>query len=274
MFYNARWYDSYLNHFTQPDSIVPDPSNSQDWDRYSYARNNPIRYTDPSGHAVSCEIGDICKNNHRKRLTLVSFEDYTGSWSSFPEAKDVIEKGAYQLGTKIASTLNQIQRTLEKMGELEDPQHYSPEEAFLKAFGGPVTFTLMANAEDYAGEANSFGGINIYLPKWVATHPGIVIHEMFHRLENILGIKNMALPVELRRTQGDYGTAPTYNGFFGGQFVGQFALSHQLQYGYETLADMGLGWATNQWATKGDLGPKRKAYMESLMTDLLVRFIP
>jgi hypothetical protein len=50
MFYNARWYDPYLNHFTQPDSIVPDPYNPQDWNRYSYARNNPLKYTDPSGH--------------------------------------------------------------------------------------------------------------------------------------------------------------------------------------------------------------------------------
>jgi hypothetical protein len=49
-FYNARWYDSYLNHFTQPDTIVPNPYNPQDWDRYSYARNNPVSYTDPSGH--------------------------------------------------------------------------------------------------------------------------------------------------------------------------------------------------------------------------------
>jgi len=24
MYYNARWYDSYLNHFTQPDTILPD----------------------------------------------------------------------------------------------------------------------------------------------------------------------------------------------------------------------------------------------------------
>ena len=42
----------YLNHFTQPDSIVPDPNNSQDYYRYSYVRNNPIKYTDPSGHAA------------------------------------------------------------------------------------------------------------------------------------------------------------------------------------------------------------------------------
>jgi RHS repeat-associated protein len=43
-FYNARWYDSYLNRWLQPDSIVPDPYNILDYDRYSYARNNPVRY--------------------------------------------------------------------------------------------------------------------------------------------------------------------------------------------------------------------------------------
>jgi len=58
MFYNARWYDPYLNYFTQPDTIVPNPYNSQDWDRYSYARNNPVRYNDPSGHSVDCGLGE------------------------------------------------------------------------------------------------------------------------------------------------------------------------------------------------------------------------
>ncbi len=50
LFYNARWYDPYLNHFTQPDTIVPNPYNSQSYDRYSYVLNNPLRYIDPTGH--------------------------------------------------------------------------------------------------------------------------------------------------------------------------------------------------------------------------------
>ena len=50
MFYNARWYDPYLNRWAQPDSIIPDQYNPLDWDRYAYARSNPLKYIDPDGH--------------------------------------------------------------------------------------------------------------------------------------------------------------------------------------------------------------------------------
>jgi RHS repeat-associated protein len=54
-FYVSRFFDPYINHFTQPDTIIPDPNNPQAYDRYAYALNNPIRYTDPSGHQVCWE---------------------------------------------------------------------------------------------------------------------------------------------------------------------------------------------------------------------------
>ncbi|MBV6396865.1 MAG: hypothetical protein HFACDABA_02467 [Anaerolineales bacterium] len=49
MFYNARWYDPTLGRFAQADTIVP--GGVQGLDRYAYVSNNPIIYTDPSGHA-------------------------------------------------------------------------------------------------------------------------------------------------------------------------------------------------------------------------------
>ncbi|MEK7328426.1 MAG: RHS repeat-associated core domain-containing protein, partial [Chloroflexota bacterium] len=52
-FYNARWYDPALGRFIQADTIVPNPVSPQSLNRYSYALNNPTRYTDPSGHCIT-----------------------------------------------------------------------------------------------------------------------------------------------------------------------------------------------------------------------------
>lgn len=91
MFYNARWYDPYLNHFTQPDSIIPDPYNSQDWNRYSYVRNNPLRYTDSSGHMMDqgdggCTNERDCKKNPTKKDLVQSIIE-TGNKSKNRENK-------------------------------------------------------------------------------------------------------------------------------------------------------------------------------------------
>jgi len=58
MYYNARWYDPYLTQFSQPDTFIPDLNNPQDWNRYFYARNNPIKYVDPSGHKACVDFDE------------------------------------------------------------------------------------------------------------------------------------------------------------------------------------------------------------------------
>jgi hypothetical protein len=46
-----------LGRFIQPDDRIPDLSNPQSYNRYSYVLNNPLRYTDPDGHAGK-EVAD------------------------------------------------------------------------------------------------------------------------------------------------------------------------------------------------------------------------
>jgi RHS repeat-associated protein len=51
---NGRVYDPLIARMTSADPMVPDPSNGQAWNRYSYVVNSPLVYTDPSGY---CFLG-------------------------------------------------------------------------------------------------------------------------------------------------------------------------------------------------------------------------
>ncbi|KJZ05913.1 hypothetical protein TW85_25170, partial [Marinomonas sp. S3726] len=46
---NGRVYDPELGRFVSADPKVPDPFNSQAFNRYTYVYNNPLSFTDPDG---------------------------------------------------------------------------------------------------------------------------------------------------------------------------------------------------------------------------------
>ena len=52
LFFNARWLDVSTGRFAQADTLIPQGQGVQAWDRYAYANNSPVNYTDPSGHAL------------------------------------------------------------------------------------------------------------------------------------------------------------------------------------------------------------------------------
>ena len=49
-FYEARYYDPVLGRFISPDTFVQAATDLQTLNRYAYARNNPLRYNDPTGN--------------------------------------------------------------------------------------------------------------------------------------------------------------------------------------------------------------------------------
>lgn len=56
---NGRLYNPKLHRFLQPDNYVQDASNTQNYNRYSYVLNNPLKYTDPSGEKWKITWSDI-----------------------------------------------------------------------------------------------------------------------------------------------------------------------------------------------------------------------
>jgi RHS repeat-associated protein len=57
LFFNARYYSGALGRFVSADSIVPGAGNPQALNRYAFVYGNPLKYTDPSGHAGTCLYG-------------------------------------------------------------------------------------------------------------------------------------------------------------------------------------------------------------------------
>jgi RHS repeat-associated protein len=82
-YYNARYYDPHIRRFTQPDDIIQNVYNPQDLNRYSYVRNNPIRYTDPSGHIAWVPIiiiGAGAAYGGTEAIASYELENPSASW--------------------------------------------------------------------------------------------------------------------------------------------------------------------------------------------------
>lgn len=71
---NGRLYDALVGRMFSPDPVVTDNTNSQDYNKYTYARNNPLRYTDPSGNTI-VQTGQI---THVKQPSNQHWTYYAG----------------------------------------------------------------------------------------------------------------------------------------------------------------------------------------------------
>ena len=56
---NGRVYDPTLGRFLSADPYVQFPENFQNYNRYTYVNNNPVSFTDPSGHFLQFLVGVI-----------------------------------------------------------------------------------------------------------------------------------------------------------------------------------------------------------------------
>ncbi len=77
---NGRTYDPKLGRFMQSDIFVDGARDTQGYNRYTYVRNNPLAYTDPTGHYKESSVasafgkvfGDLFDNSGFSTLTSLA----------------------------------------------------------------------------------------------------------------------------------------------------------------------------------------------------------
>jgi len=183
LYYGARTYDPALGRFIQPDTIVPNPANPQSLNRYAYVLNNPLRYTDPTGHSNQCAVaGEGC-------LTLPG---------AFPFAQnpEVVDLGKVIAGLLVS--LSDIVTTATQYG-----QAYSPQVTTIASEAAKNAENAQRAAQQGGEPANS-GGPNMDPWRWGKDYR--------QNYERYYGVKrdpdyqvNHILPQQFRQVMADVG---------------------------------------------------------------------
>lgn len=85
---NGRLYDPVIGRFFSPDNFIQEPSNIQNFNRYSYALNNPLKYTDPSGW-FSMPIG--FSSSHGGGGGAPAYGQYIGASGAYEKGRRYVD---------------------------------------------------------------------------------------------------------------------------------------------------------------------------------------
>uniref|UniRef100_A0A7C4PXQ2 RHS repeat-associated core domain-containing protein n=1 Tax=Bellilinea caldifistulae TaxID=360411 RepID=A0A7C4PXQ2_9CHLR len=170
--YRARFYDPLLGRFIQPDSLVPGADDPLAWDRYVYTLNNPVRYTDPSGHMFSVDMDSGVKPEVIAKEIEHEFEwKIHGEWKL--EQLFIVWNTAIFLRHSIATFRN------------DDGINW------IRNYLGGTNFYLSIFDFSLAPNEKS-----VFLPKnfenmlWEGGVNGMILHELAHVLDNRIALES------------------------------------------------------------------------------------
>jgi RHS repeat-associated protein len=99
-YFLARYYASAMGRFMSPDDFWKDSSvrDPQSWNKYAYARNNPLRYIDPTGEEAT--VSTQC--NQEKKTCQVNV---SATVSIYTNDKNISQEKLNEVAAKIKSDI-------------------------------------------------------------------------------------------------------------------------------------------------------------------------
>ncbi len=97
----VRQYDPEIGRWLSPDSIVPDPDSPQQFNRFSYVNNNPLRSKDSTGFCADTDTACIALVAKIKSLYGIDLVDRTEIWTW--ATADSIFTGLAEIAQKFTS---------------------------------------------------------------------------------------------------------------------------------------------------------------------------
>jgi RHS repeat-associated protein len=279
--YGARFYSPMLGRFLSADTIVPDPSNPQSLNRFTYVGNSPINRIDPSGHR---DLDCMAHPGTCGRYIANPYVRFSGDWSyTYQEAvinsTKIIE---YRLKSADAAAARREARGY----RFEDgPVSYldfcsicglgTPGKAFQAVYGDVLFRHIEGNpiagwAEthlDWVGFGCNMGQICYDDSMFTeANNMAQVSHNAAHELghgidqrgDRVARANLEAVWNNLRLTRDD------------GGFAGPWPDWQQSteQGAGEVFADMFLGWTYNRWE-RSETGTRRSQYMNANIPSII-----
>ena len=107
-YFGARYFSAAQGRFTSPDPLMASAhaSDPQSWNRYAYARNNPLRYLDPDG----LEVPEECVNDKNctivVKVNAIYDKNANNGKGLTPEQKKKFEQGQIAKAKKDYATSN------------------------------------------------------------------------------------------------------------------------------------------------------------------------
>jgi hypothetical protein len=272
---------AYLARFTQPDTIVPNPTDAKAFDRYAYVNNNPVMYSDPSGHEVCYDTGrEIGTEISQADCWAYADQGLIGSSQLYSLQGDheyswneqlIIAQTVMAVGGTLANAWNeQTQNQSEK---------WTPIEAFLNVFGGKLIVNWTG---DDCGDVNCWGEITgqrtltIYGGENPTINEKWIVHELGHMFDGAADYQprdtlgNGSSYISLRNCEAalctnEESNANNHWGFAGPAFGWQ---QSRQDYVYEDFADMFLGWVFGEFGANRE-GERRRDWLETHMLNLI-----